>query len=343
MSKCGIFVLTQNSIERKLYLKTSLYFLFRNFNKHHSYPVNILHEGDYDDFGKEEIVKSIRTEYRHLINFIEIDKKDFEVPGHIDMKKVDEIIAIQPVPYWRNLKYRSMCYFWVKNFFKYTNGYDYVMRIDDDSFIEEPLMDNMFEIMKEKDLVYMSNIVHIDCGVCNYGMKKMFEEIFPSMKEKLDNGLFVNTKLNKTHPSFSKFNNVLSIMNEKKDTDIEDIELEMPLMYYNNFFVTADIVYNSSLSTSSELQLYRILQEALSNVIKYSEALAAKITILEKKNIIFIEIKDNGKGFDVINTLNKSDSFGLHNIIERSRAIGGEAKIVSDKNGTIITIEIKII
>jgi two-component system NarL family sensor kinase len=109
----------------------------------------------------------------------------------------------------------------------------------------------------------------------------------------------------------------------------------------NSFLVTSDISYKSSLSTSSELQLYRILQEALSNVIKYSNALAAKITIYEKNDGVFVEIKDNGKGFDVNETLNKRDSFGLHNIIERSRAIGGEAKIVSDKNGTIVTIEIK--
>jgi len=109
----------------------------------------------------------------------------------------------------------------------------------------------------------------------------------------------------------------------------------------NDFMVTADIGYYAALSTSDELQVYRITQEALSNIIKYSDAIAAKITITETKNNISIEIKDNGKGFDVNETLNNKKSFGLHNIIERSRAIGGEAKIVSDKNGTIITIEIK--
>lgn len=109
----------------------------------------------------------------------------------------------------------------------------------------------------------------------------------------------------------------------------------------NDFMVTADINYYAALSTSDELQIYRITQEALSNIIKYSNAIAAKITIAESKNNITIEIKDNGKGFDVNETLNNKKSFGLHNIIERSRAIGGYAKIVSDKKGTIITIEIK--
>lgn len=109
----------------------------------------------------------------------------------------------------------------------------------------------------------------------------------------------------------------------------------------NDFMVTAELNYNESLSTPDELQLYRIIQESLSNIIKYANAVAAKITISENDNSLFVEIKDNGKGFNVTETLNGKNAFGLHNIIERSRAIGGETKIVSDKNGTVVTIEIK--
>ncbi|MFM9987614.1 ATP-binding protein [Flavobacterium sp.] len=109
----------------------------------------------------------------------------------------------------------------------------------------------------------------------------------------------------------------------------------------NDFMVTADIDYNNSLTTNDELQVYRIIQEALSNIIKYANAVAAKITISQKNESLIVEIKDNGKGFDVNEKLNGSNAFGLHNIIERSRVIGGEAKILSDKSGTIITIQIK--
>lgn len=109
----------------------------------------------------------------------------------------------------------------------------------------------------------------------------------------------------------------------------------------NNFMVTAEINYEKVLSSSDELQIYRIVQEALSNIIKYADAIAAKISITENENNIIIEIKDNGKGFNVEETLNSKSSFGLHNIIERSRAIGGHANIISNVKGTIITIEIK--
>lgn len=109
----------------------------------------------------------------------------------------------------------------------------------------------------------------------------------------------------------------------------------------NQLMVTSDIVYSGSLSVSDELQVYRIIQEALSNIIKYAKAVAAKIVILENTEGLTIQIKDNGKGFNVSETLSGKDAFGLYNIIERSKAIGGVAKIHSDKNGTIITIDLK--
>lgn len=234
----AIFILTQNTTERKVYLKTCLYFLFRNFNKNYNYPVILLHEGDYDKTAQEEIIKSIRENQRHLVSFKEIDKEDFQIPSHIDKDKVRSLIALQPVPYWRNLKYRLMCYFWVKRFFKYTEDYDYVMRLDDDSIIEEPIKDDIFDIAVNKDLVYISNIVHIDCGLCNYGMKELFETIFPQSKEQINNGLFIQAKLTSGNGYYDRFKKVQSIMNSKECTDTEFVT-EMPLMYYNNFFVTS--------------------------------------------------------------------------------------------------------
>jgi two-component system, NarL family, sensor kinase len=112
------------------------------------------------------------------------------------------------------------------------------------------------------------------------------------------------------------------------------------LQTQNNFLVSTDIVYSGSLSSTNELHIYRIVQEALTNVVKYAKAHAAKITMVEEHDKISIEIKDNGKGFDVKQTLNSDKAFGLHNIIERSRMIGGQAQIQSSADGTVITIDI---
>jgi two-component system, NarL family, sensor kinase len=121
--------------------------------------------------------------------------------------------------------------------------------------------------------------------------------------------------------------------------NIEQLVERLQLQY--DFLIITNFSYSNSLPSASELQLYRIIQEALNNIIKHAQAHAAKITIQEKTDIICVEIKDNGRGFDVTKALNSGNAFGLHNIIERSRAIGGEASIKSSSEGTTINIDIK--
>ncbi len=135
--------------------------------------------------------------------------------------------------------------------------------------------------------------------------------------------------------------NLHPVMFEKVGLSASVEQLVERAQAINQLMVTSDIDYHSSLSVSDELQVYRIVQEALSNTIKYAEAVAAKIIIFEEPQRTFIQIKDNGKGFQVEETLQRKDAFGLHNIIERSKAIGGTARIHSDTNGTVVTVELK--
>jgi len=232
----AILILTQNTVERKIYLKTSLYFLFKNFNHMYKYPIIILHEGDYKERDIQEILGGIRGDYKNLVTFKIIDKEDFELPNYIDKDKLEKSINSQIVPYWRNTKYRLMCNFWLNHFTKYCDNYDYVMRLDDDSIIEETINQDLFKLCKEKDTIYMSNIVHVDCGICNYGMKELFLELFPEKKNKID-ALFVKTDINKNNTFYNKFVDLYKIINDNKEIT-DNIEINMPIMYYNNFFIT---------------------------------------------------------------------------------------------------------
>jgi len=243
MNKGAIFVLTQNNIERKIYLKTSLYFLFKNFNAKYKYPVIILHEGDYDIKSQEEILRSIRDECRSLVSFKKLDIDDFTIPTHIDNEKMQKSIELQPVPYWRNAKYRSMCYFWIKNFIKYMKDYEYVMRLDDDSIIEEPINIDLMDLAKTRDINYMSNIIHIDCSMCNYEMKDLFTNIFPNKLDKI-NEMFVDHKLDSKMPYFQNFKELFKIL-KGYDYDKDDVDLSMPIMYYNNFCIIKTTFWNS--------------------------------------------------------------------------------------------------
>lgn len=119
-------------------------------------------------------------------------------------------------------------------------------------------------------------------------------------------------------------------------------QLVQRIQEHNHFILNTEIDYYGCLTSTDELQLYRIIQEAVNNMIKYSDAEAGIIKLNEDKDKLVIEIKDNGKGFNVADTLSSKKSFGLHNIIERSKAINGTAGITSNQNGTIINIEIQI-
>ena len=244
MIKAAIFILTQNTIERKVYLKTSLYFLFKNFNAKYKYPVIILHEEDYNEEVKNEIIMSIRSDYRYLLQFKQIDEQDFCIPSHINIDKMNSIIDLQVVPYWRNQKYRSMCYFWLKNFYKYTKNYDYVMRIDDDSIIEEQIMYDLFELMRDKDLIYLSNIIHLDCSICNYGMKEFFLKHYENKKEKI-NELFMDHKLSNDNGYFENFKKLYKKINNEEEYNSNTVEMSMPFMYYNNFNIINVDIWNT--------------------------------------------------------------------------------------------------
>ena len=243
-TKSAIVILTQNTPEKRIYLKNCLYFLFKNFNEKFKYPVIILHEGDYTPEFQEEIIKGVREESRSFIKFKELDKEDFKIPEHIDKVKLAKSIELQPVPYWRNESYRNMCNFWLKHFTKYVAEYDYVMRLDDDSIIEEKINSDLFQIMKEKDLNYISNIIHIDCGICNYEMKEFFDHYYMD-KQDLIKDMFVYSKFdNNNKEIFDNFKKLYKIMNDK-EYEKNEVDIKSPIMYYNNFFVTKTAFWNS--------------------------------------------------------------------------------------------------
>ena len=95
------------------------------------------------------------------------------------------------------------------------------------------------------------------------------------------------------------------------------------------------------LSTELTITAYRVIQEALSNIVKHADASMAAVTLLAKpsQNDISITIEDDGSGFNVKKRV--TSGIGLIGMRERVAAVGGSIKIVSDPNtGTKITIEL---
>ena len=84
------------------------------------------------------------------------------------------------------------------------------------------------------------------------------------------------------------------------------------------------------------MNIYRTIQEAVNNAIKYANATEIVINAT-KTNTILITIQDNGIGFDLENVQKGN---GLLNMQKRMEDINGICNFESNKNGTIIKIEI---
>lgn len=84
------------------------------------------------------------------------------------------------------------------------------------------------------------------------------------------------------------------------------------------------------------INLYRTMQEAVNNAVKYAEATEIEVNISNQNDQIKIEIQDNGKGFDV-ETIDIGN--GLYNMKKRIEEVGGAITINSLVNkGTTISI-----
>jgi PAS domain S-box-containing protein len=87
--------------------------------------------------------------------------------------------------------------------------------------------------------------------------------------------------------------------------------------------------------------VFRIVQEALTNIKRHSQATRADIKLIERNNRIQLEIRDSGVGFDVSRV--PDDRFGLKGIRKRADLLGGRAKIFSKPGqGTAILVDLPL-
>lgn len=119
---------------------------------------------------------------------------------------------------------------------------------------------------------------------------------------------------------------LLSCMNESKkyiiEQKIEDVSCE-----------TSDLIL---------LSIYRVIQECLNNIDKHASAQNIWIKCRKKENRYIIDIRDNGKGFDVVD-IPPDKHFGLSMMKERVELLKGKMTLSSEVNkGTKLHVEIPL-
>jgi signal transduction histidine kinase len=98
------------------------------------------------------------------------------------------------------------------------------------------------------------------------------------------------------------------------------------------------------LPVAVEIQVLRIVQEALSNVRKHAGATEARVRLRTTNGCLRVTVKDNGQGFDA-SSYERGDwpQFGLKTMKERSEAVGGIFQLRSTPGkGTTIAVTVPV-
>ena len=100
------------------------------------------------------------------------------------------------------------------------------------------------------------------------------------------------------------------------------------------------------LPSDTEIAIFRVIQQCLSNIHRHSESATADIRIHRQADHLIVQVQDNGKGIakDKLRELTESgrSGVGLAGMRERLRQLSGTLDIESDGNGTLIRAKLKV-
>ena len=118
---------------------------------------------------------------------------------------------------------------------------------------------------------------------------------------------------------------------------LDDLGLRPALEWHANVFrnqtgITVELelsLPDRRFGPELEIAVFRMVQEALTNVARHSGASAASVTVTADEHALHVEVSDRGSGFDTEKALARHDSLGLAGLAERVRAAGGRLELFS--------------
>jgi signal transduction histidine kinase len=117
-----------------------------------------------------------------------------------------------------------------------------------------------------------------------------------------------------------------ALLDRRRDTGMEiSAELELPA--------------GAGLSAELETPIYRLLQEALTNVAKHARATHVRVFVGLRDDHVIVEVQDDGVGFD---PGVRTSGFGLAGMRERAYLAGGELTIEPSRAGTLVRCRLPV-
>ncbi|TAF52678.1 MAG: hypothetical protein EAZ62_05710 [Sphingobacteriia bacterium] len=208
---------------------------------------------------------------------------------------------------------------------------------------EKTILNTQLEI-QDQTLSYIASEIHDNIGQILYLSRLDILNLHPETvsKRKFD----IEQLLEKA------FNDLRAISHGLKNNHFHQIGLYESIhqlllnIEKNGKFTTVFDCPDQSVDYDEELKsksiiLYRMVQEIINNILKHAAANQIYVSIQKLEKDIFVQVKDNGKGFDTRIIQDNQQGIGLQNIFDRAKLIGAKVDIQSNfGTGTAISINI---
>ena len=200
--------------------------------------------------------------------------------------------------------------------------------------------------IREEERTHIAREIHDELGQSLTALK-MDASWIKKKSDKKDE--FIQEKLNGMISLINEtVHTVRRISSELRPSILDDLGLIAALEWQSHEFEKRTSIKCSfksgfnelSLNKGSSVGIFRVFQEALTNIARHAKASEVESEIEKNDKHIFLKIKDNGIGFKMNQSKNFS-TLGLVGMRERAIMLGGQLTIESNiDNGTEITLEI---
>ena len=210
-------------------------------------------------------------------------------------------------------------------------------------------LSSYLENIREEERKHISREIHDELGqqltLLKLDLMQMSKKLNPEEKEMIEKMKQADQLLAETMKSVRK------IATQLRPSILDNLGLVSALEWQSREFeknfgircVFESLLYEPQFSTKQSNALFRIYQEALTNIARHSGATKVDAVLSQEENRFVLEIRDNGKGFNA-NEMAHKKTLGLKGMQERALMIDGDFQIESAPGqGTYIQISIPIL
>ncbi len=199
----------------------------------------------------------------------------------------------------------------------------------------------------EQEIQRIAHAVHDEAGqllvAARLAMSGVAHDLSPSLRGKLQE---VGVILDQVEKQLRR------LSHELRPTVLDDLGLVPALRFLadgvskrSQISIRVESSFEERCAPNIETAVYRIVQEALTNITKHAQAKNVKIHLIHAKEYLHCLVRDDGVGFDVSNVLSRREQrgLGLVGIRERLNAVGGTLHIESRPGqGTELLVKIPL-